>query len=1333
MGTLNEKTGDTIDVVTPGNENLQRESFDEKVSIDDVARQLNATPEEVLEARELSRSLSLEETKSSAERLVQQHGLDPNFPAGALERLKEFLANEDILANPDSHSREISEAKIEVSLLTSNSPYAEVRAVVDPHDDTSMPVATIRAWTIGLFFVVFIAFINQLFSVRQPSITLRAEVVQLLAYPVGKAAEKWLPDVGFTLFGVRHSLNPGPFNKKEHMLISIMASVGKTLPSSRYIIFTQWMDRYFGQKYAKSFSYQILLALSTNLMGFGLAGLCRRFLVYPSFCLWPASLVTIALNSSLHNEANHPVSGPFKKIYNMSRYRFFMVAFAAMFVWFWFPDYIFGALSLFNWIAWIAPNNFTLTAITGVNKGLGFNPIPTFDWNVATHVVQPLVVPFRVTFNTFIGVFLGGITIIGLYWTNAYNTAYLPINSNLMYNHFGGSYNVSKILDGRGWLDEAKYQAYSPVYLAASSITMYYYFFAVYAATVSYAILYHRHDIALGFRSLWRSFKKEASTDFKDVHTRLMSNYPEVPEWWYLILNLAAIAFGVAAVAAWPTETSVGVVFFGIALALVFVIPTGIIFATTGMEVEFNVLAEFIGGAWEPGNALAMNFFKCFGYVTTAHALDFANDLKLAHYLKIPQRHTFAAQVVAVFVSAFVCTGVMNFQISNIPDLCSTNQKDRFTCPGVNTYFTAAVLFGSLGARKVFGSGGIYTALLSAFPVGFALPFVFYYFQRKFPRTHWFAKIHPVMILSGGISWSPYNIAYMWPAVLPGWLSMVYLRQRYLAFWSKYNYVLSAAFSTAIAIAGVIIFFAVSYHGFEINWWGNDSESGCESTACTLLKLPKGEYFGPRVGTYADKLHFEWFVSRTTNQLPGVFNSSFWKTLVLQASSTEPAILYAILALGAAHEASNIDACIVKREPSSPETADQQEHLSLQYYNKSIYHLQKHLRTPSTESIRVVLVVCTVYICMEFMQKRYKTGFLHFRHSLQLLGTLLRSSAPTSSCDPADDWFVDVIPRLDIQATLLTNEFYQGAGTKHTSSIWPPMPQLFQSVRDASQSLDGLLFRAYQLQKDGAAAGPAEDAADIFELLATQQTLRNELESWIQAFDIFKARTWNFVTDRERLAYGPLPIYHTMAYIITNTSLNPGNELIFDLYTSHFASVVASARQLLEATSSANMPTPAAESSPEDFTHQNEHVSDTGLVPPLFFTAVKCRVPRIRRQALELLLASQRQEGIWDAILSARIAKEVMVLEERGLYEGDVDEKRASPDFVIPVLPGPPRIHKLWIEVPEEPRGDILLSIQRIFPEGKRETLGRRFHAEHDYWTSVPVTLRVAKVTEQAK
>lgn len=42
------------------------------------------------------------------------------------------------------------------------------------------------------------------------------------------------------------------------------------------------------------------------------------------------------------------------------------------------------------------------------------------------------------------------------------------------------------------------------------------------------------------------------------------------------------------------------------------------------------------------------------GYVTVAHALDFSNDLKLAYYLKIPQRQTFFAQVAATVVSTFV-------------------------------------------------------------------------------------------------------------------------------------------------------------------------------------------------------------------------------------------------------------------------------------------------------------------------------------------------------------------------------------------------------------------------------------------------------------------------------------------------------------------------------------------------------------------------------------------------------------------------------------------------------------------------------------------------------
>lgn len=237
-------------------------------------------------------------------KVMKIHERDPNFPIHVVERIREFLGNSNIFENPEKHSDIIQEMKTEAALITGNSPYSEVRAVVDNTDDPSIPSSTIRAWVIGLSFVTVLAFINQMFSIRQPSITVMANVAQLLSYPVGRAAAAWLPDVGFTLFGVRHSLNPGKFSKKEHMLITIMANVGWHTPYTDYIIWTQVLPQFFNQPYARGFAYQILISLGTNFIGYGIAGLCRRFLVYPSFCVWPASLVTIALNAAFHTEKN---------------------------------------------------------------------------------------------------------------------------------------------------------------------------------------------------------------------------------------------------------------------------------------------------------------------------------------------------------------------------------------------------------------------------------------------------------------------------------------------------------------------------------------------------------------------------------------------------------------------------------------------------------------------------------------------------------------------------------------------------------------------------------------------------------------------------------------------------------------------------------------------------------------------------------------------------------------------------------------------------------------------------------------------------------------------
>jgi OPT family small oligopeptide transporter len=440
-------------------------------------------------------------------------------------------------------------------------------------------------------------------------------------------------------------------------------------------------------------------------------------------------------------------------------------------------------------VTWIAPDNITLSQITGINLGLGLNPIPTFDWNRFVVWVDPLMMPYFTTFNTFIGSCIAFLTISGIYFTNSFYTSYLPINVNKPYDNMGLPYNISLVVDSRGIINETMYQAYSPPYLTASSITQYMFFFATYTATITYGFLYHWDELRMGFSDLINSFRpsKRGAVEQKrvlDVHNRLMKEYKEVPEWWYLIVLALAAVLGCVAISQWPTYTNPGVVFFGIAIALIFVVPIGIIMAMTGSEVSLNVLSEFIGGAWVEGNALSMCFFKTYGYITTHQALAFSNDLKVAHYLKIPPRITFAAQMVPALVSSFVCVAVVQYQI-RLEGICTAEAPFKFTCPNISSYFTSAVLWGTVGPKRLWGVGGLYAPTLVGFPVGVVAVLIVYFLQKKFPKSSALRALHPVVIMTGGYTYSPYNLSHVWPAVPVAWFSWIYIKKRFLGLWSK--------------------------------------------------------------------------------------------------------------------------------------------------------------------------------------------------------------------------------------------------------------------------------------------------------------------------------------------------------------------------------------------------------------------------------------------------------------------------------------------------------------------------------------------------------------------
>jgi OPT family oligopeptide transporter len=120
--------------------------------------------------------------------------------------------------------------------------------------------------------------------------------------------------------------------------------------------------------------------------------------------------------------------------------------------------------------------------------------------------------------------------------------------------------------------------------------------------------------------------------------------------------------------------------------------PIGLILATTNLQVGLNVITELIIGYALPGRPIAMMLFKTWGYNTTTHALQFAGDFKLGHYMKIPQRPMFWCQIVATVIAATVQLSVQAWMFSNIEDLCSPDQRDGFTCPNTTLFGTASIV-----------------------------------------------------------------------------------------------------------------------------------------------------------------------------------------------------------------------------------------------------------------------------------------------------------------------------------------------------------------------------------------------------------------------------------------------------------------------------------------------------------------------------------------------------------------------------------------------------------------------------------------------------------------
>lgn len=132
--------------------------------------------------------------------------------------------------------------------------------------------------------------------------------------------------------------------------------------------------------------FELLLCLSSQLIGFAVAGFLRPFLVWPPAMIWPTPLVNCTILTALHKNYS------FKDHKHISRQRFFVYVLLAGIAYYWLPGYLFTALSVFNWVCWIAPQNPTVNALFGTSTGLGMGVL-TFDWSMIAWLGSPLITP----------------------------------------------------------------------------------------------------------------------------------------------------------------------------------------------------------------------------------------------------------------------------------------------------------------------------------------------------------------------------------------------------------------------------------------------------------------------------------------------------------------------------------------------------------------------------------------------------------------------------------------------------------------------------------------------------------------------------------------------------------------------------------------------------------------------------------------------------------------------------------------------------------------------------------------------------------------------------
>ncbi|KAF4618316.1 hypothetical protein D9613_011703 [Agrocybe pediades] len=663
-------------------------------------------------------------------------------------------------------------------------------------DDTTLPIWTFRMWFLSLGLSCFGAVLGQIFYFRPQTVSVSQLFLQIISYIMGKAMEEVLPGPGSERFKTADTrfwrwVNPGPFNIKEHVAITVMASTASSSALAISIFAAQ--DLYY------------------NVRPNAGVGIMRSFLVYPTFAVYPQLMPTVQLFEALHKGQS--------AVMQKKRLKFFWIIFIAIFVWEWFPEYIAPTLTGISIFCLANQKSAWFTRIFGGaagNEGLGVFSI-CFDWayvGAGGGSIGSLFTPLSTQLSLYGGTAVCIIAFCACYARNTWNTQNFPFLTQLLYYENGTEYDQLSILNDDFTLNMDKLAVQGLPWYAASQLlykisrTMYI------GAAITHFFLWH-------FKTVYNIVKDWRNGECQDPHYQKMKVYKEISNWWYL--GIFVVTTGIALGTTYAAKS--GLPWWGLFIALIFAwlfVPIiGTLNATVGYAPSIENMVQMVGGAVIPGKPVANMYFTMYGYNPVVQSLALLRDLKMGQYAKLPPSVTFATQfigtiIVRVFSSS--SSSLANFkcivlalgwivklryhEAANREVLRDVQGTNVWSGQQVQSYNSAAVAWGALG-KPLYATGTRYGFVPYMLLAGLGFPIPFWLLHRKYPKVGFNYVFTPVLVGNVGINSSIFT------SFLLAIFSQYYLRKYRATWFRKYNFLLSAALDGGTSVMVFVYTFAV--------------------------------------------------------------------------------------------------------------------------------------------------------------------------------------------------------------------------------------------------------------------------------------------------------------------------------------------------------------------------------------------------------------------------------------------------------------------------------------------------------------------------------------------